>query len=78
MDKSAYESRIYKNGSEVVEHTCDIGFGSKDTSLGTLSATSPYIFLSKNDYVELQMYHDYSGLQEISTANTFLQVRMIE
>ncbi len=76
-DKTAFESRVRKNGATVLEGTCDVNTGSKNTSYLTLSNHSYPIDFSVDDYVELQFWHDDGSDIDITTENTFFSVRKV-
>lgn len=74
MDKASYESRVRKNGSIIIDGTCDIAVGSKDSSNMTLKNTTYDITFVANDYIELQFYHDKDVDQDIRSSNTFFEL----
>lgn len=77
MDKTLYETRIKKNGSTIIDGTCDVGFGSKDASVGTLGDHSYLIPFAVNDYIELEFYHDEGTTQDVLSSNTFFECYQI-
>lgn len=74
MDKTSYNTRIYKNGSGEVEGTCDASFGSKDASFGTLKGNSHLLTLVEDDYLEVQFYHDNGTTQDVLSSNTYFEI----
>ncbi len=75
QDKTAYDTRIYKNGAAILEGTCNNRVGSKDASYLCLNlATRSFVF-AVDDYFELQFYHDDDDDQDVMASNTFFSIQ---
>ncbi len=67
------EARLVKNGSTVLDGTCSVNVGSKDTSDGILNNNSHEYDLTTGDYLEYEMIHDDNSTKIISHENTFFE-----
>lgn len=76
-DKSRIETRVYKNGSSVVEGTCNVSVGSKDASEACLNLISPLISFIVDDYLTLQVFQDSGGNQDVKASNTFFGIQRL-
>jgi hypothetical protein len=76
MFRTASEMRVIKNGSTVLEGTCDVNVGTLDTSYETLTNTSYEYDFVAGDYIELQYYQSgvSPGTEDVLSANTFFSV----
>lgn len=71
-DKVSCNTRLIKNGSELIPRSGITITGSKDCSIITPHAKTPMIELEANDYIVLQIQHDDKSAKNIFPNDTYL------